>query len=299
MYLTPAQYRARNYAVDVSSWSDAQLAAQLNRSASAIHAYTAAPTLPTPHDFRGGSIVGETHTWRISDYEPVTRRVFLFHRPVKAVSTLRIYATDSQYVEFAADEIYYEAAEGWIEPASANLTSYGLFGAAVIPFVGLSQPHVYASYTYGRRIPIEEQIYPIGGNTWLASIGAWSSDVGDEPVIAVGGVVRPDTDYTIDYRSGQVTFVVNEPASAATVVAQFYTGLHPDIAEAEGLITTGAIADRSYVATLGGLRRLTVAEITIERATDRAGGGAAQPVTISEEAAALLDPFIFRSVAFA
>lgn len=301
-YMTPSQLRARDYGIDLTDYTDAQLAAILARSAADLHTYTAAPQLPQPHDFRGGTITGETHTWAVIPYErEPTRRVFLYHRPVLEITTSRIYSTKTQYVEFSPTELYYEPAEGWYEPASANLTSYGLWGAAMAPFIGLTQPHSYTDYSYGYRIARSERLhYSDTGWLWRATTGSWSTAAGDEPVVDVNGVTRPPADYTIDYIEGTVQFIQNYPVDGDTVDAEYVTTLHPDIAEAQGMISAGRIAERPFAAAMGGLRRLTVAELTMERGTNARGGGATRTEpAIPQPAADLLEPFIFRSVVFA
>lgn len=295
-YLTPSQFRARGYGVKLDDYIDSDLAATLRRAASAVNTYTAAPTLPVPHDFRGGSIVSESHTWRVDPYaRRPQRRVFLYHRPVLTVSSARIYVTNTQYVEFDSTEIYYEPAEGWIEPASANLTSYGLFGAAMLPYVGLEHPHFVATYTYGRTIPVAERLYYSDeANTWRASSGFWTAA---SVVIQVNGVVVPSTDYQVDRVEGTIKFTANVPEDGDTVDASYTTSLHPDIAEAQGLIAASLISEKALVARgMAGLRAIKVAEISLERDFRREAKGT--PVVIPPEASALLDPFIFRSVAF-
>lgn len=302
MYITPAQFRVKDYGVDVSSMLDVTLAGYLRRAAEDLHTFTCAPTLPVPHDFRGGAIVGESHTWPIDEYQrQPTRRVFPYHRPVIEVSQARLFATKTQYVEFSAAEIYYEPSEGWVEPVSANMTSYGLFGAAILPFVGLEEPHMVLDYTYGRDIPSAERIYYSDtGTTWRATIGSWRSG-DDYPVtVTVNGTLIDEASYVVDYVEGTIRFTDDIPTEDDAVDVTFTGSLHPAIPEAQGLIAADRIASKALVSSgMTGLRRLTVAELTMERDMPRRGASDPEPDAIPLAAASLLEPFIFRSVAFA
>jgi hypothetical protein len=305
MYLTPARFRSMDLGIDVSALTDAQLNRQLMRAASALHNHTAAPITPEPHDFRGGVIIGETHTWRIDPYlREVHRRIFPYHVPVLTIQQCRIYATKTQYIELAANELYYEVSEGWLEPTSANLTSFGLFGAAILPFVGLSDPHVSIDYTYGRNIAMTERLYypEEAPYLWRASVGFWNTQA---PAVRVNGTIQTSNGsvYTVDPIEGTITFVSNFPEDGDVVEIDYVTTLHPDIQEAQAIITAGILNEKALVASgLGGLRAIRVAELSLERDYRRTSGSAAQQqaqVTVPPEAAALLEPFAFRGLAFA
>jgi len=299
-YLTPSQLKTMNLGVDLSGYSDVQLASYIARASAAVNSETNAPDLPVPHDFKGGSIVGETHTWPIDAYDrSPTRRVFPYHRPVIEVTTMRIYATKTQYVEFSASELYYEASEGWIEPASANLTSYGLWGAAMYPAIGLSDPHSLIDYTYGTTYPISERIYPdTVTNQWRASAGFWTSD---PVVVRVNGVTRA-SDYTVDTTEGTVLFTAPLPdVDDDTVELDYVTTLHPNIALATGIIAADRISSRNLVAAgfPAGVRAFTVAEVRVERDLPRRGGQETVQSSVPPEAAELLADFKFYPLAFA
>jgi hypothetical protein len=288
--------------IDVSALTDAQLNRQLMRAASALHNHTAAPITPEPHDFRGGVILGETHTWPIDPYmREVQRRVFPYHTPLLSIQQCRVFATKTQYLELDADELYYELSEGWVEPASANLTSFGLFGAAMLPYVGLSEPHVSIDYTYGRNIAVSERLYYSEElYTWRASVGFWSSA---PPAVRVNGLIQTSNGsvYTVDPIEGTITFVSAFPEDGDVIDIDYVTTLHPDIQEAQAIITAGILNEKALVSSgLGGLRAIRVAELSLERDFRRAGGAADRAaVVIPAEAEALLEPFAFRGLAFA
>ena len=298
MYITPERFRAMGFGVKVDDLSDADLSIILSRAAADIHTYTNVAMQPLPHDFRGGSVVGESHTWRLEPYDTnPSRRVWLYHPPVRVISSARIYMTNDQYVELAPDHLYYEPSEGWIEPTSAALTSFGLFGATVLPFVGLSEPHLVTDYTYGQDYPVTERLYYAdSGYRWIGSVGNWRSD---PVVVRVNGVTTPDADYAVDRVEGSITFSQNFPQDGDVVDADYVGSLHPDIALAQGVIAANKVTEKNLVASgMGNLRALRVAELSIERDYRRNSGNETPP-TVPPEAAALLDPFVIRALAFA
>lgn len=297
MYLTPAQFRARNFGVKVDDLLDVDLASYLRRAAEAVHLYTGAPMLPVPHDFRGGTIVGETHVWPIDPYDRrMHHRVFPKHRPVIEVSSARLYATETQYLTFDASEIHYEASEGWIEPASANLTSYGLFGAAMLPFIGLEHPFLSLDYTYGWIVPTTERVYYSDvGNVWRATTGHWRAD----PVtVQVNGVPVGSGTYVVDRVEGTIRFTSGIPTEDDAVDVTYVGSLPPAIPEAQGIIAASRITEKNLVAQgLGGLRAIRVAELSLERDYRRQDKGTSE-VSIPPEAAEILAPYKLTGVVF-
>lgn len=301
IYLTPSQLRAMDLGVNMSGLTDAQLAQYIAQASLTVNTVTLAPNLPTPHDFRGGTVTGETHTWPVDPYERMPqRRVFPFHRPVLDVTSVRIYATKTQYIEFSASEIYYEPSEGWIEPASANMTSFGLFGAALMPFIGLSHPFASLDYTYGAKYPTVERLYPATtADTWQAIAGFW--DAVEGATVTVNGTPRV-ANLTIDYLEGTVLFDTTIPASTDAVEVSYVGTLHPNIARATGLIAAQRLIDRGLsLSGLGGLKSIRVAELAIERATipGQTRAGDTRTFDVPKEALDLLAEFIFYPIAFA
>lgn len=299
LYLTPAQFRALNLGVDVKGWTDAELAPILARSSADVNAFCLAPVQPVPHSFLGGSIVAETHVWRTDPYGTrPTRRLFPYHTPVIEVTSMRIFATTTQYLNLSAAELHYEASEGWIEPASANLTSYGLFGSAVLPWVGLSEPYAQLDYSYGRRIPETVRLWyqGEGGFTWRAPMGFWAAD----PIeVRIDDVVADEDDYTIDRTEGTIRWTANNPDGDARVEADVVSRTTFDIPLATGIIAADRVSERELVAGgfPSGIRSLRVAEVGIDRDIRRSRGVESE-VTIPEKAADLLSGYIFRPVGF-
>ena len=301
-YLTPAQLRALNLGLDFSDFTDGELAPLIARATSAVNAYCNVPTIPEPHNLLGGEIVGETHTWSIDPYATQPqRRVFPYHRPVIEVISMRIYATSTQYLSFDAAELYYEASEGWIEPASANLTSWGLFGSAVLPFVGLSEPHAVLDYTYGRLIPKTERLWYAGqgGNTWRGISGFWTNDAIE---VRVNGSVADDGDYTIDRTEGAIlwTDLSTRPSGTDTVEADVVTRQHPDLALATGMTVASLFSDRELLrqGMPLGVRAFRVAEVSVERDFRRSAQATSVVPMVPLEAEELLAPFVYRPLRF-
>lgn len=302
-YLTPAQARTMRLGTDLTSVTDAQLAADIAAASLAVNNATLAPNLPSPHDFRGGSVVGESHTFWMAPYDTAARystRVFLYHRPVIEVTQLRIYVTDDQYLEFPDTDLYYEPSEGWVEPTSSQLSSYGLFGAAMLPFVGLEQPHWLADYSYGSLFPSTEPFYLTAvADVWRGQTAFWSAD---DVEVRVNGTPRAEADYTIDRTEGTITMInAAKPTEDDSVEVDFVGTLHPNIARATGLILAEQIVQANLSSSgMGGLNRIRVAEIEVQRnaSTSHSGGTAVVTPTIPPAAADLLAEFVFMPLAF-
>jgi hypothetical protein len=301
-YLTPSQLRAYS-PIDLSDKIDAELAVTISRATAAVNDHCNVPTLPVPHNLLGGTITGETHTWDVDPYsESPQVRVFPYHRPVIDVALMRIYVTTTQYVDFSQAELYYEMSEGWIEPASLALTSYGLFGSSMLPFVGLSQPHAMLDYTYGRLIPVEDRLWyqGQGGYVWSGESAFWTSD----PVtVRVGGVVANAADYTVDRTEGSVTWtnMATVPSGTDTVEAEAISRQHPNVRLATAITSVQFINDRQLLeqGMPLGIREFQVAEVRVARDYRRTAGRTEPEPIVPAEAADLLAPFVFRAVAWA
>jgi len=299
LYLTPGQFRNLDLGVDVSGWIDAKLAPKLAQASADVNAFCQAPNVPVPHSFLGGVITGETHSWRTDPFgQRATRRAFPYHTPVRSIESMRIYVTTDQYVDLTPAELYYETSEGWVEPASANLTSYGLFGSSVLPFIGLSDPHATLDYTYGYRIPETVRLWyqGDGGYTWRAPSGFWTSDAIE---VRVNDAIADPGDYTIDRTEGTITWDIGtQPSGTARVEADVVSRIPYDISLATGIIAAERISGRAIVEDgfPEGIRSMRVAEVSIDRGLTRVGdvrGG----VEIPDKAAELLGTYVFRPLA--
>lgn len=296
MYLTPAQFRAMNLGVpNLDTMKDSQLAAILRRASADVDSHCAVPLIPQKHSFAGGTITDETHTWYLDPYAThLTRRVYPYHTPVLEVTSFRVQVTLDQYVEFDEDKIYFEASEGWLEPVDLSLTSYGLFGVSILPFVGLTQPHSKISYTYGYREQISEWLVKdIDADIWRASRGYWIEDTVE---LTVDGTPRT-ADLTIDLVEGTVTFDADPPADEdVRVEINVVSSLPYDIAEATGLIAAAKMYDRSWATRgWGGLRSVAVAEVRVERDTARNQSSESRAL-VPPEAADILTGYVFTTI---
>ena len=295
MYLTPGQFRALNFGVPgTADMIDAELAPILLRASADADAYC---LVPRNHSFFGGVVVGETHVWSISPYDPSPqRRVFPKHRPVLSIQSMHIHVTEGQYLNFDNAELHYEPSEGFIEPASASLTSYGLFGSSVLPFVGLTQPYAKIDYTYGERIVLTQQAFyqGEGGMTWRAQTGFWTLD---DVTVKINGTTVT-TGFTLNRREGTITWTTGNPNGTDDVEVTFTTSLQPDISLATGIIAAARLSDRKLLADGMplGVRAFRVAEVSVERDLPRRSSGAYEPPSIPAEAADKLDPFRFYYV---
>jgi hypothetical protein len=204
---------------------------------------------------------------------------------------MRIHVTSDQYVGIDPAHIHIEGSEGWIEPFDASLTSYGLFGAGVLPFIGATQPWVQLDYTYGYRDQIAQRLYYTEGGWWVANRGSWVSS----PVVKVNNVVRP-SGYDTDPVEGRIKFTANEPDHDDTVDIEVTSSLPYDIAEATGIIAASKLGDRSWAQKgFTGLRDVAVAEVRLTRDQSRAQGSDARS-NIPSEAADKLQAYVFRTV---
>lgn len=297
LYLTPAQFRNLDLGVDVSGWIDARLAPKLVAASADVNRFCLARD---GHSFLGGTVLNETHTWPVDPYATQPRRrVFPYHTPILEVLAFRIYATSSQYLDFANADLYFEKSEGWIEPASAGLTSYGLFGDAVIPWIGLTEPHASLSYTYGVRIAETVRLWyqGNGGYTWRAPSGFWLEDPSE---VRIGGQVANPNAYTVDPIEGTITWSeTTHPTGTDVVEADVVSTIEFDKSYATGLIVASRISDRDLVEQgfPASLQSIKVAEVSATRLSGRtvSQGG----VTIPEEAAELLAPYVFPAVRIA
>lgn len=299
LYLTPGQYRAMNFGTDTASMIDAELAPILTRASADANSFC---QVPANHSFLGGVVVGETHLWSVSPYDQAPqRRVFPYHRPVISIESMRVHVTASQYLNFDNAELHYEPSGGFIEPASAALTSYGLFGSSVLPFVGLTQPYAKIDYTYGFRVPFDERAFYTGNGsyTWRAQTGFWTSD---PVVVKINGVVANSANYTLDRMEGTITWTAaTRPTGTDTVEVSGISRLPWDIAIAVGLIATDRISSRSFVASQipASVRSFRVAEVSVDRGFQRGGPSSVMSLDIPQEAADKLGPFVYYPLAMA
>lgn len=266
MYVTPARLRTLNLGSDLTGYSDLQIASTINRSARVVETYTNASMVPQRHNYLGGTITDEEQIWRYptTPFELGQRRVYPFHTPLKALTQLRIYVTNTQYVEIQPSEVVYQTTERYIEVVSLALTSAGLFNALIIPNVGLATPFGKISYTYGHEYPVTDELCFATDATNLVFQAPHQFWTNAAVVVKVAGVTKTlTTDYTFDATEGTITFV---SAQTLQVTANYTFRCPPEIAEANGLIASYDLGQaRLRGKGMSGLSNMKVAEASLTR----------------------------------
>src|ERR1041385_1040167 len=292
-YITTAAFRTQGLGVDLTPYSDEELRSILQAAAARVNAYTSAPNLPQPHDFRGGTITDERHEWDIGGQSRVgTRRVRPWHQPVKSIDSFRILVTEGNYIVIQPDDMFINNSAGYVEVVALTL-GIGIF--PVLANLSLSQPVSSLGYTYGSSFPVAgEELLETDGQTFRAANQWWNSTV--TPKVYINGTDHT-TDFTLDYNEGTATYS-SELDAGDVVSADYNYRLFPQIARASAVIAADMIGQaRIRARGLTGLSSIRVAPGEIEL---RQGGVATLPrnsdlPSIPEEAAWLLEPFRFRS----
>lgn len=290
-YMTPGRFRIGDYGADLSSITDAGLASMLQTSTNMVQGYCTVPTIPVEYDFRGGTITGEETAWELGhELLPGQRRVLPRFTPVIEVSELRIDVTGTQYVGFNNDQLY--VTDGSIEIIAPS-TTVGMFGAAIVPAIGLIPPIAVTSYSYGYRFSARgEELYPSDAKEFRGFHQWWWED--PEPTIYVDGAEVATSEYTLDLDEGAVTFDT-APDANVTVTADFDYRLPDAISEATALIGLQRLGERNLTAKgLHGMIELAVGDVRIRRDFPRAG---VARHGVSDEVMQLLDPYRFVTVA--
>ena len=289
-YITPERFRTMGVGSDLTGVEDWELRSILESASRTVDAYCNVPMLPNRYSFKGGTMTNEEHTFGES------RRIRLRARPIKAVTSLSIYATSTQYLAVNPARLYIEDEEGWVEIVEAGLTSIGLWGAAMMPMIGLEEYVVRTTYTYGYSfLASDEYLEPTDARTYRALNQFWDTTV--DPVIYVNGTERTDG-ITIDPVEGTVLFDddINAPDLDDVVTADYTYTLPYEIARATALIAGSSIAERDLVGKgLGNLAEIAVEEVRLRRDARKSGTVVAADA-IPNAAVVLLDGFRFISV---
>jgi hypothetical protein len=285
-YLTPLRYRHSGLGIDTSGKSDADLAAAIDIATYLVNAYTAAPT---GHDFRGGVIVDEEHVWDVGNqYKPGSGRLWPYHRPITDATRLRLYVTRSQYIEFGADNLFFNTKLGYVEPVGTPSTT-ALFTS--IPPWTLTAEVGKLSYAYGQEIPVVGEVPTITSDGLLLAMNSFWTD--DAPTLKVAGDTIDPDDYTYDAEEGTVT--INDGVDRTKTYRLDYVHTLPTaVARATSLIVTDLLGFSNINASgLTGLSGIRVEEIEL-RQSSKVGFTVD---AISPAAKILLNPFSFASMA--
>jgi len=287
------------FGLDLSSYEDTSLRSVLTRASALVNTYCAAPMLPTPHDFRGGSINDEQHPWFVgTTVIPPTRRIYLWHRPIKAITRLTIDVTAAMHVDIGGSDIYVNNTEGYVEVTALAAVTFGIFPQAVVPNLGLLIPTARAEYTYGWTFTeTRDELYFSDGRTFSSSHLSWATV--PAPVVYVNGVAASaPADYSVDYANGTVTFTTQKSATDAVTASYTYT-LPSAIQEATGIIATALLGETELAKKgMTGLSTIKVDELTLSRVMRGGGRGRDEGMSyqIPEAAMSLLDAYRFHSV---
>ncbi len=294
MYITPKRLRYMGLGLSLTDKTDAELAEHIRNSTQAVDAFCNVPTTPVPHSFKGGVIVGEAHSWGVNNRN---HRLMPFHQPLRAVTALKINATESLYIDFpSASDYYINPTEGYVEIINFALTKIGLWGQANVPQMGLIDPVAYLDYTYGREIAVvNEEIYSSDGEgvEFMAPDGFWLSSY---PVtVKVDGIEMAEgTDYSLDHRGGFVTFTSAVDEEDVVEISYVYA-IPREVARATALGTVTFMGEAGLVAAgLTGVESLKAEELEIRRIGSRSG--AEKGVSLPAAAQSLLYGYVFWTV---
>jgi len=286
-YLTPKRFRTLGSGAPLTGKTDAELSTHIAAASALVNAYCAAPA---GHDFRGGSVTGETHAWDPGTVKTVgSFRVWPYHRPIQTVVSMEIEVTNNQRISFVnPDSLYVEPSMGYVEPVDLALTSFGVFGYGVLPNIGLKVPVAKLAYTYGWTFEAEEHIATASGTSELQAENQFWTD--DDVVVVKNGLTLPSGNYTLDRYEGTVT--LSTPAAEGDeFVINYVHKLPTAIARATGVLVTEMIGAGSIAkAGLSGLSGIRVKEVELRQSKASFIGTGMSPL-----AAAFLDPYVYRS----
>jgi hypothetical protein len=295
-YVTAERFATLGLGIDLTNVSPAAMRASLARATSAINAYCAVPRLPQRFDFRGGRMIDESHMWVIDQFErPHPFQFWPWSTPVIEVEAFSIFATNDIKVDIAAADMFINNSAGYVELSSLNLTQFGIFGAGIVPLLGLYNPVAKMTYRYGYRFPVvDEPAVSITTTVYQTENEFWTDDA---VVVKVNGVTKAlTTDYTIDRATGRVAFV-SSPGSAVVTVSYTYS-LPWEIRDACAILAAQDLGESGLlaaglVAGVGSVRVQSGGGAAIEVRRQTASGAKASPLMLSRDPTALLDGFVF------
>lgn len=271
LYLTPRRYATMGQGIDLSAVEDQDLASQIQIASGLVNAYC---NVDHEHDFRGGSVVGEEHPWKIGNYMwPESGRVFPLHQPLLALDLFRIHVTNTQYLEVPPARVHYHTFSNSLEPVIAA-SSIGVWSYSAVPIAGYRVPYAAIDYDYGWLFTeTDETLYPDGGIRWRSGNQWWT----DAPVeLKVNGTVIDTAKYTVDRSEGTVDIdddaMLDLDISASeidTVRATYQHKLPSNVMTATALIVTSLLGQQEIAAKgLLGLSGIRVEEVEIRQSRD-------------------------------
>lgn len=274
LYLTPRRYHSMGQGVDLTNIEDQDLLAQIQIASGLANQYC---NVDLDHDFRGGTVTHEAHTWKLGNYMwPASGYIWPKHKPLTLLTSFRIYVTNTQYLEIDPTRVHYHENENKLEPLFSE-ASIGVWAAAQVPIAGFREPEAEIAYQYGYNFSVTDEImFPDGGIKWRAQNQWWSNAETLTPIIKINGVAVDNTDLVIDYNEGTVA-IDDDALTALDISADEITGvtasytykLPTNIATAVALIVTSLLGSRSIAERgLQGLSGIRVEEVEIRQSRD-------------------------------
>jgi len=273
---------------DLDGIEEWELRSILESSSRSVDAYCCTPFRPDPYSFRGGSVTNEAHDWNRD-----TVRIYFDFKPVRAITSFKVYASNTVSLTVAPDQIYLNEKSGWAEVVA---TQYSLTGSVfpMMPFWGLGTPLVRTNYDYGWWLVVTgEYLEPTDARLYRATNQFWVSTE-DVTVYVNGSEADPD-DYTIDYEEGTILF--DPSLTLDDVVTVDYVHHMPfNIARATALIASTSLSERDLTTKgMGQLAEITVEEVRLRRDARRTGTVVAAE-SIPDAAKTLLNGYKFITV---
>jgi hypothetical protein len=300
-YLTPERLRTMRAGSLFTAYSDLELADLIADASAIADAYCNLAMTPEPGSLRGGTVVDEEHNWPYPHYawEMGTKRVYLFNQPVREVTNFKLLVAAGATASIPTNSLVVNHTERWVEVTSlAIASSSGLFGVTgwVVPIGGLADPMAQISYSYGRVITETlERLYPITNDEkriFQAGNGFWIVDVDHEVTVTVDDLEADPDDYEVDTDVGRITF---DADTTGVVRATYSHALDRNVPSAVGLIMEhlhGAAKARARGLT-GGVHRVKVGEISIDRGMSARQAGGLLETAIPEAALMLSGHKVF------
>jgi hypothetical protein len=232
-----------------------------------------------------------------TDYYTGTRRVYLWHKPIRRIISLAIRITNNYNVSLTPNDLFVNNSEGYVEVTSLAAVSFGIYPIGVAPNLGLYIPVAETTYEYGWEFTeTDEPLDSYDASAYMSSHMSWQAD--PAPEIKKNGSVLA-SGYTIDYVEGTVTMDA-APMAGDKFTATYTYSLPGPIQEAAGLITVEQLGERALAGKgLTGLSSLKIAEVSFSRAVGAGRGGMQSPTAtmIPPVAQQLLEPYRFHSIA--
>jgi hypothetical protein len=293
--LSPRRYLRSGYGLALpTGYTLSQLRSALIRAQNQVSRYCNVPKVPQAFDWRGGTMTDETHQWKIVSplaYGPGARRVYTNVSPIKSVSALVLDLGKTYIVSLnPANDVYINSLESYVEVVAINPTIVGMYPLSIN--LGLYNPVAKITYDYGWTFDVAGDVLEAESPTvYTGAFGNWNQS---PPVVVYLNGVEQGSGYTVNFDDGTVTFDT-APGVGVEVTADYSYSCPSEVVDAIGYATTADLTRaRMNQRGLAGLTSLKVAEITLTQMTPQVTRNG---VTIPYESAALLDSFVFGSVA--